>query len=378
MGTIRKLIAACALAAVMNAGAAMKLTPQLKVTAEERYDDGLLLPVGDAYGGQLMTKLSPNLGLKLRDETLSSEGWYAADFVARHGSGTMSLDHRGGLDAKKALTERVGMNLQLRLWRVSDPTSLPRLGMAATLAPVFYGQGELAGHYFLSQRWIGRVGYRFEGLRIFDESERTGFMHAPYAETWYSATRRTDVGLQYRFQYFAFGDELAQAHGALAQYRYRLTRTTTFTAKAGPLWYGALGGAGALVPMVNLELQRQGEVLDVGLVAGHDLVGASGFTSALWADYASALVTWRLSNRLRLYALGSYFRNGRPPADGFIPWAPGAAASGYALGTGLEWKISRPVSFQLSLDRIAQIGSTAGAVDLARNIVSARLQVTAF
>ena len=66
-------------------------------------------------------------------------------------------------------------------------------------------------------------------------------------------------------------------------------------------------------------------------------VGAATVTSALWADYASGLVYWRLSSQLRWHFLASYFRNGRPPADGFIPGGPGAAASGYALGTGLEW-----------------------------------------
>ena len=53
-------------------------------------------------------------------------------------------------------------------------------------------------------------------------------------------------------------------------------------------------------PRAQLELGREGERVDLALVLGHDLMGASGFTAALWADYGSALVDWRAREGLKL------------------------------------------------------------------------------
>src|SRR3712207_7554822 len=45
--------------------------PNLRVTAEGRYDDDLRLGDGEA-GGQLMTKLSPRLGLEAKEDRKST------------------------------------------------------------------------------------------------------------------------------------------------------------------------------------------------------------------------------------------------------------------------------------------------------------------
>src|SRR5690242_17130011 len=129
MRTIRELAIACALLVAASATAAVKLKPTLRLGVEERYDDDLLLHVGPAGGSQLMTKLGPEAELSLESRTFTSKAWYAADLVARHGSGTTSLDHRGGLELHEEPSRRSRIELSLHVWRVSDPSSLPRLGM---------------------------------------------------------------------------------------------------------------------------------------------------------------------------------------------------------------------------------------------------------
>ena len=92
-------------ALVLLSGSALAewdVSPRLKVGFEERYDDDALyqpeLPEGAP--GQLMSKLTPQLGVSAATHTFESDGWYAADFLLRHGSGRFTVDSSGGADAQ--------------------------------------------------------------------------------------------------------------------------------------------------------------------------------------------------------------------------------------------------------------------------------------
>jgi len=384
------ILAACALLGAARAEAGVDFTPTLKVAAEERYDDDLLLRVetGSQTVGQMMTKLSAQAGFGVKDPSLTVTTWYAADFIVRHGSGNSTLDHRAAVSMKKGLTERLGVDVDMRVWRVTDPTALPRLGMAHSFSPILYGIGELSGHYRLSERWVGRVGYKFEGARIYEPGTTYGgYLHQPYVETTYDVTRRAQLGARYRVQFFSFGPQSADASALLAEFRYRFTPVTTLQARVGGAFFHShrdTAETGTL-PVGEVSLERNHEVLDLGLVLGHDLVGASGFTSALWADFASFIGAYRVQPRVQLFWAVSYYRNGRPPDLGLDPFGAEHAATGYALGGGVEWRVTRILSVQGAFNRIAQFGGPGGAgvggtlddAVLSRNIVSARLTLTA-
>ena len=115
---------------------------------------------------------------------------------------------------------------------------------------------------------------------------------------------------------------------------------------------------------------------------GHDLVGASGFSTAVWADYSSLTMSWQVLEKLRLFGYGSFFRNGPMPNIGVFPLKVDqekGVAAGYGLGAGAEWRFNRYVAIQASYDRIDQVGSVDPAqTSLTRNIVAARLTVDAF
>lgn len=353
--------------------------PKLRLTAEERYDDDLRLGEG-AAGGQLMTKLSPRVGLEGKDGRLTLDGFYAADLLMRHGSGKVTLDHRAGLEAHHLLTRRLKVDSTVRVFRVTDPASLPRDGLARSTAPTFFTQATVSATGRATERLDVRAGYKFEAVRILESGQEAGYAHTPSVEAWYRATRRLSVGLEYRYQGFLYLGELAQAHGAAAGLRYRLTRPMTFVARAGPVHYtGPDGSERGWVPRVNLELQREGELLDVGVAVGHDLVGASGFANAVWADYASVVLARRFTQRFNVFGAASFFRNGRAPDQewGVFSGSP-LVSQGYALSGGVEYRINRRISAQGAVDRIAQVGvaETAGAADLTRNVFAVRLVVT--
>lgn len=358
------------------AGAAV--TPGLRVGLEERYDDDALLV--DTGAGQLMTKVTPQVGLDVRSRTYETSGWYAADLLFHHGSGSFAVDHRGRarLDAK--LTDRAWVDGKVDAWRVSDPTSLPRLGVAATLSPVLYGRAEAGAHYQLTERWSAGVGYAFEGARIYDGRSAAGFAQSPSLDAWYRVTRITDLGAELRLQQFVFGTESASAASAAATVKHRFTRQVHGSLRAGAGMFAQAGQAAwRPYPRAQLELGREGERVDLALVLGHDLMGASGFTAALWADYGSAVIDWRMFERFKLYGAASLFRNGHAPDAGFWPLGGAGTSQGYALAAGLEWQINGALALKVQGDRYAQLGAAGpGATDLIRNIASARLVVTPF
>ncbi len=381
---IGKLVAIGAVACAWSAGAETELGPTLKISAEERYDTDLLIRQDNPVGtGQLITKLSPQIGLDVKDHTLTGTSFYAGDVYLRHGSGVAGVDHRGAIELKKAVSRTTRFEARLKIWRVSDPTSSPRLGLAREIAPILFSTGELVGAVRLSPRALVRAGYLFEGVKVY-EADRSApaFLNSPYLEVWYRTTPRSEVGAEYRFQYFSLGNSSADSNGVATAYRYHFTRQMKLTAKAGPTWFHdhTDPSHSGWVPRANLELMRQVEHFEAALVLGHDLTGATGFTSALWADYAALTGAYKVLKELSVFGAASYFRNGRAPNDGigtFNYQAVNGAAQGYAAGGGVEWRVAQHVALQGALNRIAQVAGPAGGVDLSRNLAAVRVVITA-
>ncbi|MBI3185668.1 MAG: hypothetical protein HYZ28_26310, partial [Myxococcales bacterium] len=209
--------------------------------------------------------------------------------------------------------------------------------------------------------------------RILEAGRLPGLYHAPFLELTYALSRRTEGGLEYRFQHFTLGGELAQAHSLANRLRYRLSRQTTLSARAGPALYWDERGGRGVVARAGLDLAHEGRRAELYFSAGQELVGASGFTAALWAQYAAVAVSARPAGALRPYASASYFRNGRAPDVGIDPlgdWS--RVTQGYAVGAGLEWRLSKHLALAATADRYSQLGEVPAAGDLSRNIVAVR------
>jgi hypothetical protein len=382
MGGVRKLLVACALLVAPSAFAGRVLDSSLRLAAEERYDDDLRLGDGRA-GGQFMTKLTPRLGLEVKDPRSTGEGFYAADLLIRHGSGNVTLDHRGGLELRHALSRRLRLDFTGRIYRVTDPTSLPRDGVARSLSPILFGQARVAAAGRVTRRLDLRASYAFEGARVYEAERREpGFLHTPSLEAWYRSTRRLSLGLEYRYQAFVFELPYGHAHGAFAGLRYRLSRPTTLTVRGGPVVFSQPHlDTTSVLPRVAVELARDGELFDVGVVLGHDLVASSSFSNALWADYASLVLERRFNGRLAARGVASVFRNGRAPGEGaFSLTGSPTVSQGYAVGGGVDYRLNRYLTLQGAVDRIAQVGAADAdaGVDLARNVVAVRLLISAW
>jgi hypothetical protein len=369
-------VALCAAGIAGGARAATQLDPTVAVAFEERFDNDAAL-VTEAGEAQLQSKLLPQLGFWLRDHTYDASAWYSPAFLYRHGSGTFAVDHRGHGVLKLVLSERAAADLGIDAWRVSDPTSLPRLGMARQLVPIRYARGHVGTQFRVAPRWNVGVAYALEGALIEDGQSVPGWVHAPMAEAWYRLNGRADLGAEWRLQQFSFGFEQATAQSGVAQVRYRFSPITTGRFRVGPGVYSQRGMPTSLYPRVVAEVGRDGQRFDLAVQAGHDLIGASGFTAALWADFASVVADYWLAAPLKVTVAANYYRNGLAPDVGYWPLQSPASAQGYALGAAVDWHFNAAVAIRVQADRYAQVAVApeAGAA-MNRTVIAARVVIT--
>src|SRR5215475_9920913 len=72
--------------------------PILRVAAEQRYDDDVLLTGSQNAPGAFLTKVMPQVGLDLNEPRTKFMTFYGPDLLFRTGSGDLTLDHRAGLE----------------------------------------------------------------------------------------------------------------------------------------------------------------------------------------------------------------------------------------------------------------------------------------
>lgn len=358
--------------------------PILRLAAEQRYDDDVLLTQAAGAPGAFLTKIMPQVGLKLAQPSLRFDGFYGADVMIRDQAGQVSLDHRAALLLQTRPSARSEVDAVAQFWDTTDPLALPRFGLARTLARIIYGSAEVGWRQRFAPRWSFVLGYRFEGAQVDEPDHPPGFLNSPSIALEHRLTRRTDIGVDYRLQLFRFGNNtgIAQSPGVL--WKYRLSRSANIRISAGAAFYveKADPQKNGIVPRFEVAVsQRITSRVDWIFIGGHDLVGASGFSTAVWADYASLTLSWQVLQKLRLFGYGSFFRNGSMPNVGVFPlgWNHDGVAAGYGFGAGAEWRFNKNVAIQVAYDRLDQVGGVDTAqASLTRNIVAARLILDAF
>ncbi len=361
------------------------IEPILRLALEERYDDDVLLTGSQDAPGAFLTKIMPQVGLRLDQRRTKLETFYGPDILWRSSSGQVQLDHRAAFELHTDLSRKSQIDAVAKFWDTSDPLSLPRQGLARTLARTFYGIGQFGWRQEFAPRWSFLLGYRFEGAKVDETDHPPGFLNSPSIEVDYRLTRRADIGAEYRLQLFKFGDNNGIAHSPGLVWKYRISRSANIKVSAGAAFYREHldPSKNGVVPRFQIDVaQRISKRLDWIFTVGHDLVGASGFSTAVWADYSSLTLSWQLLEKLRLFGYGSFFRNGPMPNIGVFPLKVDqekGVAAGYGLGGGAEWRFNRHVAIQATYDRLDQVGSVDPAqTSLTRNIVAARLTVDAF
>ncbi|MBI5542789.1 MAG: hypothetical protein HY901_02795 [Deltaproteobacteria bacterium] len=360
---MRIAIAALLLLGPAAAAAETRHRPILGVGVEERFDSA-------AFSGgesELMSKLSAEAGYALDSEVRTLEAAYAADLLHHLRGRNVTVDHRARLGFRDRSVERLELWASGQLFRVEDMTSLPRFGVARVRAPALWAWAEAGLGYRLTHTATGEIVYHGEATHLFTESYLLGTTHAAWMRLRLSTTRRLELGARLRGQLFLAGSaRYADSLTPSVTARYALTRHSFVALEGGPLLYRSEAHPSTWLYRASGELGYEARGLLLGLSVGHDVMGAAGYASAVWADYIQAGATYRFTLAWSAFLGAGYYRNGRAPDRP-------ADADGFTGSAGVEWKLARGFAMAATYDHLEQFGALATGLGLRRDIVSLRL-----
>ncbi|BDG06012.1 hypothetical protein [Anaeromyxobacter oryzae] len=358
--------AACALVLIgpARAAASTETEPIARLTLEGGYDSN---PLYDGRSDR-MERVSPELGLRVRDPLWDFDGLYLGDYLVYDRAAPQGIwNHRGLLELKATPTRRLELGGVLRGGYAYDPVGLAQMGI--------FRSGEQAAWTINGRgRAEYRVAERIDGAVTFTEStvvfqDRTGgAMHAPGAEALYRLTRRLSVGAAYALGFFQGfdpkGNAIAFSHGLRGRARYRITRHVLANVYAGPaFWTGPDGHA--LVPELGGELELSNREWDLRTSAVHGLgIGSTarpGLVDSIEVGFVRRL------GRTRTFDLrgdGGIWRSGQAPT--------GANATlGYAASGELGWRVAQSLRLALHVSHYDRLDNQSPALE--RTTVGLRL-----
>ena len=176
-----------------------------------------------------------------------------------------------------------------------------------------------------------------------------GMEHDAETQVAFRAFRTDDFRFGGRFQHFSAGPQsvsmtewdLANTYSPTVGWRHQFLRELEWTADAGPLFYQDLSGSQFVpgAPQSSGTTWRLGTNLRwytptwrASISYTHDLVGATGAGSALWADFVYGQVGYHYREKLDVHLGSGYFRNGRAVDQPF-------AYDGVTADALVDWRV---------------------------------------
>lgn len=334
------------------------------LSTEVRYDSEAL-PGGDVAG-----KLIPRLGYERTSSRSELTLDYGVDLTRHLKISGLSLDHRAELFWRFQATRRLELRAEGALYRVEESTSLPRFGVAYSEAGALWSFVELRARQSLTQKARLEVSARSEWNQLIfaqggHETPLSG-MQVLQVSQRHLVTRLIELGWAVRGQLFNAGQALLGGSGAvLFVSRFRLSPHAGIRFEAGPRLYRSKD-KNAWDAQVRLQFDWARRGLELAVIAGRDYVGAAGFASTLWTEFAQGGMGLRLSRRIRLFGYAGAFRNGLAPNSQ-------ADALGYGASVGVEWTFVEHLALRLAYDRLGQSDIAGIGYAMGRNIVTLRV-----
>ncbi len=343
-------VAAVVLCAAARAAASTVAEPIARLSLEGGWDSNAL------YRGTADTenRISPELGLRLRDPLWTFAGSYGADWIRYQ-----------QLQPNGAWSHRLLLRLEAhpaRRWTIRgdahgayafDPVGLALIGIFRTGR-----QSALVGR--LNARVTYRIAPRVDG--VVDAAEQTvrfddrtgGAMHAAGAAGMWRWTERLSVGAGYRLSLFQGShptfQDLAYANALQARVTYEIDRHLAVEAAAGPETW-ARPGTFNIVPEATVTLTRTERDSDLRITAHHGL--------GIGSTAAPGLVT-----SIEGGAVHRFGRSFLLKGDGGL-WNSGVAPSGahpvlgYAASGEAAWLMTRGLRLSLVAARFATLNQPA-------------------
>jgi hypothetical protein len=311
-----------------------------------------------------MGRVSPDVGLTLRDHTWRMTAGYGTDVLTYPTEDPgPTLNHRGRLDVASRLSERTTLALRFNATYAPDPTGLARLGIVGRTGSALVLRGDARLAWLESRRTTLALTYLERGARL--SGEGGTLLHAPGAEVAWQLDPRTQIAAAYRFDFFQSltdGLESANAHELKAIGRWRWTRRLSLEAEGGPTVWDGPGGP-SLVPEAGLRLLASGRGYDLRVEARHGL-GLSALARPSVADSFEVGAVRRLGRSFRLRGDAGLWRGGALPTGS-------DSTLGYGVAAELAWLATRGIEMGIAASRFARIDETTAATE--RNVVGLRM-----
>ncbi len=345
MGTWRVLGTAVVVASLLRAApvaAGTVMEPIARLTLEGGWDSNALY---DGRSGDTIGRVSPEVGLRLRDHLWDLRTTYGGELVyyQRLAPGG-TWNHRGGLALDARPTRRSTLAGALRLSQAFDPAALAQAGVFRTGRQRALIVGGRARLDWRAEETLATAATLEERIVTFQDGAG-GAMHRPTAEVLRRLDRRLSLGGAYSFgvfQSFEPGtgpDRLALAHALRARARWRAERHLTIDASAGPaLWMPE--GSTSVVPEVFAEALYATRGLDLRLNGGHALgIGATAQPGIV--DSLEFGAGWRVGRTWFVRGDGGLWRSGEAPTGrGAVTGYAVAGEAGRVLRGGLRMSVT--------------------------------------
>jgi hypothetical protein len=360
--TAEAALVAAILCAAARARGSVQVEPIARLSLEGGYDSNVLY---DGRGGNDMGRVSPDLGVHLRDHTYSLTLLAGGDLLMYGRESSTVWNQRGEGVLAARLTPRLSLDAEARGTYAFDPIGLARVGIFSPRqesALLLGGKARLA--WRSDHRWTFAGTFEDHVLRFSDGAGAASF--TPGVEATRRLDRRLEAGGTYRFDVFqGYGADAgrgAYAHEALGIARWRWARRVVLEATGGAaLWRGQTGTW--LLPQAGVQLFGQWRRADLRLSLRHGVGLGIDARPGLF-DSAEVGVTLRLGRSWLVHGDGGLWRAGAPP------WGSDAVL-GYGVEGEIAYRLTRELRLGLAASRFARADLASSRFD--RNIVGLRM-----
>ena len=350
MGTRRRASKAAVLTALMCAGAraegSAQVEPIARLGLEGGYDSNVLY---DGRGGDNLGRVSPDLGLQLRNHTWNLGLVAGGDLLMYQRRRSAPVwNQRGRLVLHARLDPRLTLESDLGATYSRDPRGLARLGIFGREGAALIAVGSARAAWRIDHDW--QIAGTFAEHMVRFDAGTGAASHTPGLEATRRLDERLELGGAYRFDIFqglGAGSRDAFAHELQAVARYRFTRRLSLEAEGGAaLWNSRSGGGTSVVPEAAVQLLASGRAGDARLTLKHG-VGLGNLATPGLFDAAEAAFTARLGRSFELHADGGLWRSGA------IPWGADGTL-GYGVEGELAWLVGSGLRVGLAASRFAR------------------------
>lgn len=367
MGMRRRAWKAAVVTAVLCAGArsaaSVQVEPIARLSVEGGYDSNVLY---DGRGGDNLGRVSPDVGVRLRDHTWALALQGGGDLLMyEQRSSSPIWNQRGRLELRSRLDPRTTLESDLDATYAPDPIGLAKLGIFGRTGAALIGNGSARFAWRLDHEWTV-AGTLAEHLVRFDDATGAA-SHEPGVEVTKAVHERLDVGGAYRLDYFQGfdpGSHDAIAHELQAVVRYRWARHLTLEAQAGPTLWTPFAGSTQVLPQAAVQLVARGRRDDAVRLGVRHGVGLGNLATPGLFDSFEAAFSKRLGRSFIVHADGGLWRSGD------IPWGANSVI-GYGVEGEIAWLLGNGVRLGLAGSRFARADTTVTTFN--RNIVGLRL-----